>query len=790
MTISSFSSTQELLAAVRAFGVETSSAPKGETTALKCVTSVRPDNVHIVQNAPVVFVVRPRADGKPEEVRLERLDWASMGAFQRMIKRLLALFGKEVAPSRRLSAKEVTDFHCAMNKRPQTLDWPGCLRRPPGGGRPATSGPPNAVAEAMQKNVTERLREIDRQVATLSVTNEDASLRASFALRESLTTDVYRFLLHQGFSATDTDEVVRQLGLKRVSSPALASTATQHAAVKLAASRLVDLDCRLDEHPTAEPHLVARREVVVGDLHCNGLLLLHTLVHAGFLRIEDPFAWDKACAQLSALESEQPDVNWRNFAQLLSDAVRPVPGAQRRKLTLLGDVLGDRMHSDIFMLAILHTMAQMGLNYDCIFGNHDAHFLGAFLTNANKPDDEPYRAPVENPGTVRSLCRTVDYLNAHPEDRPAFKALVQKSWLPRLKVCSLSRDGTAFYSHAFANGEVMRGVERMAGADPSAALPRRVATINNWFQAVVASSRENFDYYYGGRNQDAFPIISPLKAMANNIGLDVASYHETLDHPMNAAPTRPDDSVAYAVHGHCQDIEKRVSELKTAGPIQRLAMMEQSLDRHLTLDHTGRAKVDGILSQTGSDTSSDEAGIMAGIVAFHLVLGGVADETIEGLREAFPVHKTTRIAGQPLDHSTVGGLVEQAWAEAAGTKPAPFLSRLGEEQRTRFLMVFSELVHAGSDTAGPAIKAVIAQSLGRALAKNRQFTEEFQQTASNFVKADREKGMRKGPAGIKGLSRSVVEAYRELFARRFHSLESSNGSLPSHVRFPIRLHVI
>ncbi|MBY4895984.1 hypothetical protein [Cupriavidus sp. AU9028] len=788
MNISNFSSTQALLDAVTAFGKGYALTPPGETTALRSATSVRPDDVYRVRNVPVAFIIRRENGDRRESVTLERLDWATMGTFQRLLKRLLALVGKEVAPRYRLSAKEISDFRCALLQRPEEPAWLQCLEKAacsseqgPGG----RSSGVEALVNALHSTVSARLHDIEGQVAVLSVTDPDAAPVARTTMRELLTSDVYRFLLDRRLTAKQTDDAVRQLGLKRVRMLAPGLHGQGHPAVKLAASRLVELDCRLDQRPVPEPQLVSKREVAIGDLHGNGLLLLHTLVHAGFLRIEDGQKWDQACAQLNSLEGLNPDENWQGFARLLCDAVKPVAGTEKRKLVLLGDVFADRMHSDLFMLAILQVMAQNTLDFDCIFGNHDAEFLAACQSNATRPSNEDYCRRPGNRETMQSLSRTIEYLNAHPEDRDQFNQLVREIWLPRLKVCALSHDGTVFYSHAFANQDVLRGVEAMAGARHSATLAVRVADINRWFENSVATNKQTLDDLYANQTQ-RFKPVSPLQAMCNNVGLDNLAYDGKLAHRMNSAPTLADPSVAYCVHGHCEDIENRLAGLQADCDVQGLVRLQQSLDLHLRIEQEGRARVRQTLAGIGADANVDIIDFAARVVAFHLLHGRLPEETMSGLQQAFPAVTPTAIAGPPANAEAIAARVEKAWAAVAGPDAKPWLYRLSADQRARFLLTFWQFFSTAGKASSIERSTHIATKLAEAINKRRHLKAELDKVASEFVRQDRDKPK----YDVRGKRESAVRTYRRLFAQRFHSLDSIHGSRPDHIGFPVRLHVL
>lgn len=352
------------------------------------------------------------------------------------------------------------------------------------------------------------------------------------------------------------------------------------------------LDFDLDTVPAPMPDIEAFNEVALGDMHGNCELLLHSLVKVGLVRIRDNSAW-LAAQQLIKNVADTPASakEYRRFRALLAKAIMVEPAAVQKKLVLLGDLLADRRHNDLYLLAVLDRLHDGGLAYDITLSNHDAQFIHYLASNNGVPEDRPYqlRGISIGPAQTVSLQRLNELMNQDPSLRRELRDMASRAYFGHLKAVSTTTDGRKFYAHAVVNESIFTDLCRQAGISEAQPGVAAVQQINAWFQGLLSTPAA-----YAAAMTELLPNGSPtaLFACCWNVGVGDDRYRnsdaEYATHPYPNNPCGPHPDFEAVVHGH------------TRKPGDRLhAETERLLNTSILIERNALALKDGVQANAG-----------------------------------------------------------------------------------------------------------------------------------------------------------------------------------------------
>lgn len=350
----------------------------------------------------------------------------------------------------------------------------------------------------------------------------------------------------------------------------------------------IALSYDLDGAPEHLRGLAPFNEVALGDMHGNCELLLHSLVQLGFLDIADSEAWGKLRSMLGKLQgTPMTAASFSTFRENLRRAVTVDPACLETRLTLLGDLLCERMHNDICMLAILDLLHQHGVNYQVILSNHDMAFIHYYLGNRSKSEEQDFEIKglgMAGGDQVTSLIRCNTLLNAHPSTRAYYCEAAERAYFPHLNVCAGSLDGQTVFSHGFVNQTLFEELGREAGVDANQPLTNQLAQINDYLRNLLADDGAQ----YRATVTDNVAVLSALYAVGWNIGPGDSRYRDDTavaypNLPRINDPRLPHRDVRRAVHGHTQNVSTRISRehryaIDTAEHLARLASADDTAD--------------------------------------------------------------------------------------------------------------------------------------------------------------------------------------------------------------------
>lgn len=543
------------------------------------------------------------------------------------------------------------------------------------------------------------------------------------------------------------------------------------------AQQCIQLSHDLDQEPERVHGLAPFNEVALGDMHGNCELLLHSLVQLGFLEIADPQAWSRLRGMLRKLQSEpMTAAGLARFRDTLHRAVTVDPGCRETRLTLLGDLLADRMHNDICMLAILDLLHQRGVDYQVILSNHDMGFIQYYLHNRSRSQDEPFEVKgiglMQNPDQAASLERCDKLLNEHRGTRAFFREAAERAYFPHLNVCSTSLDGRTVFSHGFVNQTLFAELCRQAGADPAEPHAVQVARINAHLRDLLADDGSR----YLAAVSDA-ELPSALYAAGWNIGPGDRRYQEDISvtYPNVARindPRLPHPDVRQAVHGHTQNVGARVRGelLRTAEAADLLARIAQP-DGMATLDDLN----DYLRSPAAAEPPKQALNVISPMLVMLLVLAPRSLEPearkdaslrFAHLRESLSDYSPAAMKDLPMPEveARMKRFCEdfsRAWnANCNAGEPVAFQ----RDWATPLLVSLEQIL------ALPAIPEQ-ATPLAPVVQRLRETATEFASVAAAHVPDA-------GPS-----ANDKVNAYIEALEQRFISLDSAEGMMPTERKF-------
>lgn len=537
-----------------------------------------PGMVYHIGKRTLQYLVDTSATRKSDQIRLAELPGAARGRFSRYIDALLRIFGlRPPATLTPTPAQRDAIFTAASMQRQRCDTELAQLKKlvaAPAGALPeqlvkeghghtvvAHFAPevgrvmeavkhlygnyPAPQAGKMAAGMVGRLgQELDAWLAALSPDVAEA-VKHRLAISERVKT------FETIAASYPNDPKIRQLKLDKV---------TRFATP---AQQCIRLSYDLDQEPERVHQLAPFNEVALGDMHGNCELLLHSLVQLGFVDIADPQAWGRLRGMLRKLQSgPMTAAGLARFRDTLRRAVTVDPACRETRLTLLGDLLADRMHNDICMLAVLDLLHQRGVDYQVILSNHDMGFIQYYLHNRSRSQDQPFEIRgiglMQNPAQAASLERCDRMLNEHRGTRTFFCEAAERAYFPHLRVCSTSLDGDTVFSHGFVNQTLFADLCRQAGVDTTEPHAVQVARINDYLRDLMADDGSR---YLAVVSDADFP--SALYATGWNIGPGDSRYQNGTSTaypnvPRINDPRLPHPDVRRAVHGHTKNVGARL----------------------------------------------------------------------------------------------------------------------------------------------------------------------------------------------------------------------------------------
>lgn len=376
----------------------------------------------------------------------------------------------------------------------------------------------------------------------------DVELRAEYRMlmqmRARVEAQCDRFALDGGQKAT----VLRRLRLNMASClpPQNISLDPEAPAASLLSERLARMECSVGnvrvrgeahaakseaavaDFPVRDPALASKRDIVLGEIHGDWMLLLHALVQAGFIRSKNDGQWQAMWELLNKVANSGEaisDENWRTFQHQFQQAVELQDDAGTgRRLTLAGNLVGPPDAAGR-MLSFMRSLTLLGLNFDCLMGREE-YDLVRHTANRGREGHE-----------ADSLAE------------PSSHWLIR-----RLKLVSCSRDGTVLYAPGFISREALERIAHAAGVPVMSALKADVGKIDLWFHAVLRDATEAGPAVppeSTGLNDEAFRMIQDLVA---NERFDPASLK-------GATSSLPHPAAKYVVHAGRDNIWTEVASL-------------------------------------------------------------------------------------------------------------------------------------------------------------------------------------------------------------------------------------
>lgn len=761
--------------------------------------AVGPEAVYTVDSAPVIFVAKSGAGGETR-VALKRLDWKTISAGARFRARVLSIFGLAMSRRTYLSRADAQKYQHAMQRVSQALAphangqqlvlarlgiVPSERRGhapapPPDGASPAHLREDDLptlhskVVNEFHERLTQIMPSLHEQYLHYPGKTADiAARKALSSLRSELAARLESFSA-AGMSKAEREAIVRELGFEQSIARWSRVGAQYHSVnARLIAMTLMQVDYCLDAIPRPQLHIDMTADAVLGDLHGNCELLLHSLVTLGFFTIKDRDAWTAVSAQLRTLETGSPNNDWQSFQAMLSHAIEPAAGAGDRRLTLIGDVLAERRGNAMFMVAILAHMDQCGLNFDCMFGNHEGEFLSYFLKNRGKSadlysmSDTGVRMDADQ---CRSLVRLDELIREQPAAVPVFERMVESGFLRHLKVASFSRDGTALHTHAFANGALLSSLFAQTGVLPNRHITEQIRDLNERFRKNVLRDWDTFSrFYHDGKWNGKDAPVSPLRAVAWNIGMDLGEYASDPAHPNNAGLAL-DPRFVYAVHGHCDNVASRVSRLSS-----NIAEVCRLSEEFMPLTDTRSRFLKGVrpylpalnraLSELNGGTPFRALDLLAPFVARRLQELLKVPE-----RQAETTALVNRLKDRNIDAAARAQALSDFWNSHCRDKQALALATLPEPVRSKLLANVSDWLGRGLELWQSGASLTLDMIRTGADAQRRAF--------GKAVRRNIGIGDPDAP-----LTRYPLQAYVNGLKRRFFSLDGTAGASATDIAF-------
>ncbi|CAO5682614.1 MAG: hypothetical protein HEEMFOPI_00752 [Holosporales bacterium] len=209
----------------------------------------------------------------------------------------------------------------------------------------------------------------------------------------------------------------------------------------------------LCEYPSSDVYQDERfhrpLEITLPDLHGNALKLLHTLISANILFLNEEYYKKFVSIYFKKAEDITAE-DLSTFNQILEEIL---PGANSRTVVrFIGDILSDRGSNDFWTIHFLNQLNILQIPYEIIFSNHDFDFfinqygfLKGFVETFvfNFPG---FDLPEHNNSSLSLKTLMQKKLVSQRE----IAEMLQSAYLPYVKLLSISHgfNSMAIYTHA------------------------------------------------------------------------------------------------------------------------------------------------------------------------------------------------------------------------------------------------------------------------------------------------------------------------------------------------------
>lgn len=226
------------------------------------------------------------------------------------------------------------------------------------------------------------------------------------------------------------------------------------------------------------------KELTVGDLHANAILLLYTLIAYQVFVIDE----EKYITLVDIYHDDDPDYVF--FINVLNEHC--LVNSNKHYLRFLGDEVCDRGQNDYFIFLILNKLHESNVGFEILLSNHGFEFVRTFETGI----DKVWKSHYMKGETVQSLDALSDAIyNEEIENPKHLQEVIRRCYFPHLKLLAYSRDDDSIivYSHAPINVLVIQSLARKFGIevkyDTVTELANMIDQINGKFYQYIHSSK-------------------------------------------------------------------------------------------------------------------------------------------------------------------------------------------------------------------------------------------------------------------------------------------------------------
>jgi WipA-like, phosphatase domain len=184
-------------------------------------------------------------------------------------------------------------------------------------------------------------------------------------------------------------------------------------------------------------------EYTVGDLHGNGLFLLHFLIRIGIIQeiSHEDYDW------FVNFYNKYPDQISREDFERFNRIIDSTKVDNSKFVRFLGDIVADRGHNDYFVLKILHHLHLAVVKYEIILSNHGSEFIVMRQGGLFARDYDPITIKADH---VNSCLMLFDAEKNNLIDGSKVKEFIDEAYLPKIKAVSYDKSnlGITVYTHA------------------------------------------------------------------------------------------------------------------------------------------------------------------------------------------------------------------------------------------------------------------------------------------------------------------------------------------------------
>lgn len=271
-----------------------------------------------------------------------------------------------------------------------------------------------------------------------------------------------------------------------------------------------------------------KKELTIGDLHANALLLIYYLTLYSVWSLESP-EYTRLVNIYIKRELTKEDKD--SFDKIIDSLNIESP---ELLLRFLGDDLCDRGQNDYFILKIFNKLHHANISFEILLSNHTFDFFHALETG------ETYF--VNKSHFINSFISLYKLLKLGVINDEDIKQLL-KVYSKHLKLLSYThlKDGITIYSHAVIDFSIITSLARRFGVSNSALKTQQLSTtidqINDFFTLFIRnnpiSALLNFD-------DDSDELVeTPFATMLSNRRADI----------LNRTASLPNFKIVF-VHGH------------------------------------------------------------------------------------------------------------------------------------------------------------------------------------------------------------------------------------------------